>query len=256
VAWAETTSLSFTARHEAGQADDALAVLESLEAYRERLEGLFPRVPGNVTVLLHDSWLQLALAQPYLPLARRLASPVSRRYMTGWFAAGEVHCLAPEGLRAGAGGPDSLEALLLTPEHTYTMLVVGTNNALLPPPFRPRTLRILRRSGWVLDGAGQYFSGQVPMLRAAIAIRLREGTVPFPPRFRDAPIVAGALFDVLARERGVDACVRLARQPTRDATSVLESAFDLPSAEIAGLWRAHLERLSAASPKVSILTDQ
>jgi hypothetical protein len=255
VAWAETTSLSFTARHEAGQADDALAVLESLERHRERLEGLFPRVPGNVTVLLHDSWLQMGLAQPYLPLARRLASPASRRYMTGWFAAGEVHCLAPEGLRASAGGPDSHEALLLTPEQAYTMLVVGTNNALLPPPFRPRTLSVLRRSGWMLYGAGQYFSGQVPLLRAPIAILLRQGNVPFPPRFRDAPIVAGTLFDLLARERGVDACVRLARQPTRDGAAALESAFGRTSAEIATTWRSHLERLSTASPKVSILSE-
>lgn len=255
MAWAETTSLSFTARHEAGQADDALAVLESLESHRERLEELFPRVPGNVTVLLHDSWLQLALAQPYLPLARRLASPTSRRYMAGWFAAGEVHSLAPEVLRASAGGPDSLEALLLTPQRAYTMLVVGTNNALLPPPFRPRTFSILRRSGWVLEGAGQYFSGQVPLLRAAIAIRLRQGRIGFPPRFRDAPIVAGALFDVLAREQGVKACVRLARQPTRDSVAAIESAFGRPSAEVASLWRSNLERLSAASPNVSILSD-
>jgi hypothetical protein len=256
VAWAETTSLSFTARHEAGQADEALAVLEALESHRERLEELFPRVPGNVTVLLHDSWLQLSLAQPYLPLARRLASPASRRYMAGWFAAGEVHSLAPEQLRASAGGPDSLEALLLTPVRTYTMLVVGNNNALLPPPFRPGSLSTLRRSGWMLEGASQFLSGQVPLLRAAIAIRLREGRVAFPPRFRDAPIVAGALFDVLAREQGVQACVRLARQPTRDSAAALEAAFGLPAAEIAAMWRANLERLSAPAPRVSILADQ
>ena len=52
MSWADTPSLSFTARHEAGQADDALAVLESLESHRQQLEELFPRVPGNVTVVL------------------------------------------------------------------------------------------------------------------------------------------------------------------------------------------------------------
>ena len=35
VSWVETTSLSFTARHESSQADDALAVLEDLEEHRD-----------------------------------------------------------------------------------------------------------------------------------------------------------------------------------------------------------------------------
>jgi hypothetical protein len=252
VAWAETPSLSFTARHEAGQADDALAVLESLETHRENLEELFPRVPGNVTVVLHDSWLQLAFAQPYLPLARRLAVPAARRYMAGWYGANEIHTLAPAGLRASAGGPDSLGALLLTPQRAYTMLVVGVNNAQLPPPFRPRAFLPLLRSAWLLEGAAQFFSGQVPLLRAAIAIRLREGRMRFPPGIRDAPLAAGALFDVLARDRGVETCVRLARQPAREMTAALESAFDLPASEIASRWRSHLERLSAPDPQVTL----
>jgi hypothetical protein len=228
-------------------------VLEALESYRERLEELFPRVPGNVTVVLHDSALQLALAQPYLPIVRRLASPVARRYVAGWFSQGEVHSLAPSRLRALAGGPDSLEALLLTPQRVYTMLVVGANNTLLPPPFRPSAFSFIWRSPWVLEGAAQFLSGQVPFLRAALAIRLREGRVRFPPGLRDAPLAAGALFDLLARERGTDACVRLARQPSRDSIGALESAFELPAAEIDSIWRAHLERLSSASPQVKIL---
>jgi hypothetical protein len=254
VAWAETPSLSFTARHEAAHADDALAVLESLEAHRARLEDLFPRVPGNVTVVLHDSWTQLALAQPYLPVVRRLASPAARRYMAGWFSAGEVHSLAPQQLRAAAGGPDSVEALLLTPARVYTMLVAGTNNGVLPPPFRPRTLRALLRSPWLLEGAAQFLSGQVPHLRAALAIRLREGPISFPPGLRDAPLAAGAIFDLLARERGLSASVRLARNPARDTAAALESAFELPLAEIGSMWRANLDRLSAPSPQVTMLS--
>ena len=105
----------------------------------------------------------------------------------------------------------------------------------------------------MLEGAAQFLSGQVPLLRSALAIRLRQGKIRFPPGIRDAPIAAGAVFDLLERERGVKACVRLARQPTRDTIAALESAFDLPSAEIASMWRSNLERLSTASPKVSIL---
>src|SRR5262245_5027360 len=116
MSWVETASPSFTARHESAQVQDAEEVLDALETYRMRLGELYPRLPENVTVVLHDSWLQLALAQPYLPVARRLASPAARRYMAGWFGAHEVHVLAPERLRELAGGADSLEALLLTPQ--------------------------------------------------------------------------------------------------------------------------------------------
>src|SRR5437016_4618514 len=98
MSWTETPSLSFTARHEASESDAVLTVLESLEAYRSRLESLFPRLPVDVTIVLHDSGLQLGLAQPYLPLARRLAAPAGRRYMAGWYTREEVHALTPAAL--------------------------------------------------------------------------------------------------------------------------------------------------------------
>jgi hypothetical protein len=244
--WVETASLSFTARHEAAQAADAEAVLEALEQHRRRLEQLFPRLPAGVTVVLHDSAIQLALAQPYLPLARRLASPAARRYMAGWFSQDEVHTLAPVVLRRAAAGQDSLEALLRTPLRAYTLLVVGVNNPVLPPPFRPHSMVRMLRQAWLPEGAAQFFSGQVPHLRPAVAVRLRAGPLPFPPRRRDAGIVAGALFDLLARERGEHACARLARQPLYSgAAAALEAAFDQPAAEVGQRWRSHLERLAS-----------
>jgi hypothetical protein len=252
VAWVETPSLSFTARHEAAQGEDALQVLQALEAHRAKLEDLFPRIPGNVTVILHDSSLQLGLAQPYLLLRRRLSSPAARRYMAGWYSSGEVHTLSPEVLRRQSAGPDSLDALLLTPLRAYTQLVVGTNNASLPPPFRPAHATRLLRHAWLAEGAAQYFSGQVPFLRPAIATGLRAGTPACPPRARDAGILAGALFDLLARERGPQACVRLARQTLGEGSQqALEEAFEQPRAEIAQRFRAHLERLAAPAAGVS-----
>ena len=110
MAWVETSSLSFTARYEARQSEVVLSALEELESYRDRLESLFPRTPGNVTIVLHDSPLQLAIAQPYLAFARRLASPAARRYMVSWFTQGEVHTLAPDVLRKLATGPGSRTA--------------------------------------------------------------------------------------------------------------------------------------------------
>jgi len=254
VSWVETTSPSFTARHESSDTEDAEAVLDALETHRARLRELFPRLPENVTVVLHDSGTQLALARPVLPFARRLASPAARRYMAGWFAHGEVHVLSPEKLRELAGGPDSLDALMLTPQRVYTMLVAGTDNPVLPPPVRPRTVAGMLRAPWLLEGIAQYLSGQVPLLRPAISIRLREGFIRFPPSRRDSPLVAGALFDLLARERGESACLRLAREPVKNPKDALQQAFDASNADIVSLWRAHLDRIASPRPGVTPLS--
>jgi hypothetical protein len=246
--WTETRSLSFTARHASTQSDAAVAVLEALETYREKLAQLFPLAPVNVTVVLHDSTLQLALAQPYFPLARRLTAPAGRRYMAGWFNTREVHTLSPDKLRRLAAGPDSRQALMLTPERTYTMLVVGTSNQLLPPPFRPSTFKNYWRLAWVAEGAAQYFSGQLPHLRAAIARRLRGSSPSCPPSRRDAALLGGSLFDLLARERGVDACVQLATDADLHEDHALQSVFGSPLAQLGQRWRSHLEHLATPEP--------
>ncbi|MGH2980023.1 MAG: hypothetical protein ACRDLQ_10375, partial [Solirubrobacterales bacterium] len=99
--------------------------------------------------------------------------------------------------------------------------------------------------------ASQHFSGQVPLLRAAIAMRLRQGRVPFPPGVRDAPLLAGSLFDLLARERGERACVRLATHPYGSTRDALEESFSRSLADTAHAWRQHLERLSTPEPGVA-----
>jgi hypothetical protein len=252
VSWVETTSLSFTARHESTQADDAIAVLEDLEEHRTHLEQLFPRLPGNVTIILHDSPLQLWLAHPLLLVSRILASRSARRYVAAWYRADEVHSLSRPMLRALSAGADSERAMLLSPRRAFTALVVGINNPLLPPPSRPATVRrTLLRHAWLTQGASQYFSGQVPLLRAAVAMRLRQGRVPFPPGARDAPLLAGSVFDLLAGERDERACVRLATHPYGNTRDALEDSFDRPVSDTAHAWRAHLERLSTPDPGVA-----
>jgi hypothetical protein len=254
--WTETTSLSFTARHESAHSDAAIAVLEALETHRAKLEPLFPLPPANTTVVLHDSALQLALAQPFFPIARRLTAPAGRRYMAGWFNSKEIHTLAPDTLRKVAAGPDSRQALMLTPERTYTMLVVGTSNPLLPPPFRPSTFRNYWRLAWIAEGAGQYFSGQLPHLRAAIGRRLRGSRPSCPPGRRDAALLGGSLFDLLARERGVEACVALATEQDLDVNRSLESAFQVSLAELRERWRSHLDELARPEPSVRIADSE
>ena len=251
VPWVETPSLSFTARHEASQSDDALAVLEDLEQHRAGLERLLPRVPGSVTVILHDSPVQLYFASPLLALTRRLASRAARRYLVGWYRKGEVHTLSGPALRALAAGPDSERALLLSPRRVYTALAIGVNNPLLPPPARPGPVLRLVRYPWLVEGAAQHFSGQVQFMRAAIATRLREGQPRFPPGPRDAALLGGTVFDLLRRERDERACVRLATHPAASPRAALEEAFGRPAAEAATAWRDHLEQLATPAPAVS-----
>src|SRR5688572_33035425 len=87
--------MSFSARHETRHADAAAEVLERLEEFRAEMEGVFGHTPWDVAVVIHPSPTELALAHPWLPLARMFAAPASRRYFAGWFARGEIHVLAP-----------------------------------------------------------------------------------------------------------------------------------------------------------------
>ena len=247
--WVETSSLSFVARHESAQADAAQTVLADLERFRAELEGLFDLVPGEVTVVIHPRPLMLALAAPWLPLARAVSAPAARRYFAGWFASGEIHVLAPAALEGRASGvPGSRKALLRSPRHEYAHLVLGANNPSLPPPFGPATFRRYVRMAWLCEGAATHLAGQVPHMRAAIARRLREGGRPvFPPAPRDALLLGGTVFGMLERERGAEACAELARTPERSRSrTAIESAFGRPAASVERGWTDYLASLSAA----------
>jgi hypothetical protein len=249
MAWVETSSLSFTARHDSRHADSAAQTLDELEGFRVRLEGSFDRTPGEVAVVIHPRPLQLTLAQPWLPLARLAAAPASRRYFAGWFTSSEIHVLAPPALeRRASKVPGSREALMRSPQHEYAHLVIGANNPELPPPFSVATFRRYVRRAWLCEGAATWLSGQTALLRGAVARRLREGPRPaFPPSARDAQLLGGTIFEMLAREAGADAAVDLtgAREADGDRSALAE-AFGRPSARIERDWRDHLDAFVAA----------
>jgi hypothetical protein len=249
VPWVESHSLSFSARHDSSHAEEAATVLASLEALRDELAGLYESTPGEVAVVLHPRSWALALAHPWLPLARLRAAPASRRYFAGWFGEHEIHVLSPPALeRRASGVPGSRQALLLSPEHEYAHLVVGANNPELPPPFSPGAFRQYVRWAWLCEGAACWLAGQVRYLRPAIVRRLREGARPtFPPDVRDAMLLGGTLFDLLERERGARAAAALATSPLdRGARSVLADAFGRTLAGVERDWRAALDSLSAS----------
>ena len=247
--WVESNSPSFSARHDSGHAEEAAAVLAALEVLRAELAALYPNVPEEVGVVLHPRGAALALAHPWLPLARRAAAPAARRYYAGWFGEFDIHVLAPPALEKRASGvPGSREALLLSPQHEYAHLVVGANNEYLPPPFSVSTFRRYVRWAWLCEGAATWLSGQAPLLRAAIVRRLREGGRPaFPPEPKDAMLLGGTLFTLLEREHGRRAAAALATSDLeRGPRSVLVDAFGRQLAGVEADWRALLDSLSAA----------
>src|SRR6188472_4706746 len=138
MAWIETESLSFIARHEAEDTDSAQRTLDALEELRLRLEERFDEAPGGITVIVHPTPGWLAAAHPFLPAARLAAAPAGRRYLAGWAMASELHVLNDEYMERRAAGEDSREALRGTAERLYAQLVVAASNPELPPSWTPR----------------------------------------------------------------------------------------------------------------------
>lgn len=248
MAWVESQSLSFAARHDDADVDAAARVLDDLEAFRVELEPLFERTPYDVTVVLHPRPLMLALAQPWLPVARLVAAPASRRYFCGWFSSREIHVLSPAALeRRAAGAPGSRRALLRAARHEYAHVVVGANSRDLPPPFRPAAFARYLRWAWLAEGAATHLAGQVRHLRAAVVRRLHEGARPdFPPAPRDALLLGGTIFALLEHEAGPRAAAALAtRRLHGPPGALIGSAFGRPLASVERDWRDLLDSLRA-----------
>jgi hypothetical protein len=241
MAWLETASETFIARHDERDAEDALRVLAQLEHARPRLQRRLGAEVGELAVVLHPTSAQLDAAQPWTALQRARTAPAARRYVVGRVTDWELHVLAPRVLAARASNVEgSLELLMLAP----TALLA---KRLLVPERRGRLGR--RRAAradepWRLEGAAQFFSGQTRHVRPAVVLRTHERPAPsFPPARRDALLLGGTVFGLLAREEGEEACVELARAP--DPARALERAFHgRPLRQTEQAWRSHLARLA------------
>jgi hypothetical protein len=241
MAWLETASETFVARHDERDAEDAERVLAQLEHARRRLQRRFGTEVGDLAVVLHPSSTQLDAAQPWLPLQRVRTAPAARRYVVGTTTDRELHVLAPRVLARRASNVEgSLELLMLAP----TALLA---KRLLAPSRRRLRLRAAPDVPWRLEGAAQFFSGQTRHIRPAVVLRTHEHPDPsFPPARRDALLLGGTVFDLLAREEGEEACVELAMAP--DPARALERAFHgRPLRQTEQAWRSHLARLARAT---------
>jgi hypothetical protein len=248
MAWVESVSASFRARHESADADDAHAVLQTLERTRDRMSGRFPRTLDGLTVVLHGGTVALSMTNPLLPLKWLLTAPAARRYVAGWAAREELHVIAPAVLRERASNvPGSREMLALTAACLYARRVIIENNKDLINVMGLIRIRRELRWAWLLEGSARWFGGQTEHARPAIARRLREGRQPsFPPGLRDAPLLGGTVIDLLAREQGEGAaaafCSRLNPQGPRAALTKAFGGRSLVHTE--GAWRSHLSRLA------------
>lgn len=251
MAWVESVSASFRARHDSAHADDADRVLDSLERTRDRLDEVFPRTVTDLTVVLHRDFKSLVMSNPLLPVIWLTTAPASRRYVAGWAGREELHVLTPEALDARASNvPGSREMLRLSAAALYARRVVIENNHDLPAAFTPGRLLAELRWAWLLEGAARWLSGQTDHARPAIARRLREGGRPsFPPGPRDAPLLGGTVIDLLAREEGERAAAAFsARLHPQGARAALSKAFGGRAfVHTEGAWRSHLARLASAS---------
>jgi hypothetical protein len=251
MAWVETVSASFCARHDSADADDAHRVLLSLERARDQLERVFPSTPPGITVVLHGGPVGLALTNPLLPVTWLLTAPAARRYVAGWAGSRDLHVLSPAALAGrasdGRAGSDSREMLSRTAACLYARRVIAENN-----PDLAKVMGLIRyqravRWAWLLEGGARWFGGQTERARPAIARRLREGGRPsFPPGLRDAPLLGGTVIDLLVREAGERAAARLCtRLHPQGPKAALTRAFGGRSlAHTESAWRSHLARVA------------
>ncbi|MCB8915750.1 MAG: hypothetical protein H6532_07955 [Thermoleophilales bacterium] len=89
--WIETTSLTFTARHEDADLASPRDLLRPAGTSL-KLEDRFEVVPGDISIVIHPSPIWLTAAHPFLPFVRYAAAPAGRRYLAGWPCA-RVHVL-------------------------------------------------------------------------------------------------------------------------------------------------------------------
>jgi hypothetical protein len=260
LAWVESVSPSFRARHHVADADDADLLLYALEETRARLERDFPRTPEGMTVVLHGGPFGLGFTNPLLPVVWTIATPANRRYLAGWVGERELHVLAPRALEARAsnieGSPQMLE---LTPSALYAKRVIVENSPVLANASAPKRLSLELRWAWLLEGGARWFAGQTEHARPAIARRLREGPLPrFPPGLNDAALLGQTVVDLLAKARGERTAARfVCRLGMEHPRSALAGAFGVRSLrQLEREWRSHLACHAEGAPARQAWTER
>ena len=141
------------------------------------------------------------------------------------------------------------EALLLTPLHEYSHLVIGARSTrTCRRRSRPATFRRYVRRAWLCEGAATWLSGQTGHLRGGDRAPAAGGRPPgLPALHRATPSCSAARCSRCSRRR------RGPRRPSswpprasavRDRPAI-ERAFGRPAAAVERDWRDYLESLGA-----------
>jgi hypothetical protein len=228
MSWVESATKSFVCRHSSAHTEDAARVLADLESMRLRLARHFPRSVDELTIVLHDSPVSLALSNPLMPLLWAASARSARRYVTGWVGRRELHVLAPAALRRRASTlPGSFEMLSVAPQSLYARRVILEAQHDVRHSRVPGRGLVEPRWAWLIEGSARWFSGESQHARAAVAHRLRIGGHPqFPPPFADAPLLGPTVIELLVRTQGEAAAAQMAtRLDPGGASAALSRAF-------------------------------
>ena len=254
--WVESSSETFTARHDARDGADAERVLAQLEHARRTLERRFSARLGDLAVVLHGSTAQLDAAQPWLPVQRALTAPAGpalpRRLDRPRHAARPVPAGAgPAGVQRGglAGDADARAIGAARPPDGRRQ------PPRLPPALQPAALPALPEPA-VAD-------------RGRRAVLLGADAPPAPGRGRPPPRRPAAELPARAPRRraagrhglrpagagGGRGRVRPpGERPVAGRRGAGARSAPFPGRAIRhteAAWRSHLARLAAGAPEIS-----
>ena len=226
MAWIETESLSFAARHEAQDSDSA-----SARWTRSRSCGYASRSASTRCRAGHWSCITtpgLAGAGPSVPARRALVGGAGRAALPGRLGDGERAARPqrrPPDRRAA--GEDSLRGAARHRRAPLRPARGRREQHRLPPSWAPRRFARYLRWTWLVEGARPVLRPPGRLSTAPPSSAASRGAEPaFPPSRRDAVILGGTIFDLLERERGPDACDVLASRLRREAHA---AAWSWPS---------------------------
>ena len=251
MAWVDTASETFLARHDERDADDAAARARAARVRAHAAGGALRDAArgarGRAALLVRAARRRAALGPARAPADRARSAALRRRLGRAARAARALPAAAraPGLERRGLAGDADARAL----GAARAPLCGGRATRRCRRRCRRARLARWSRWAWLVEGAAQWLAGQTRHVRPAIARRLKEGSAPaFPPSRADALLLGGSIFDLLAREEGDRACVTLARGPHPDGPlRALEIAFPRSLRHTESAWRSHLARLAEGS---------
>lgn len=248
--WTESSSSRFRVRFDDESRVEVEEVVHYLETLAAKLEAHGLVLPEHPTIVVHPTAFSLSLAQPAFLAAQSFTESNGRRYLASWTAGSTVHLIAPSRLARGTETHISMrDALERAPAVGLAHLALGHVNPALS------LHRVVRKRAWfwLAWGAGQALVGQVPMLASTIAARRRERrALQLPPPPRDAVALGGSIVELVRRERGLTALVKMliAPLPQRPEDWLHHALPGIGATERDVQWRMLLEELNEARSAV------